>query len=68
MEVAKKEELVALIDYLVKHNEHHNEELKDLANSLKDFNVEAYTKVLEAIQSYKEGNEKLLLALKEMQK
>ncbi len=68
METNNKEELVALIDYLIKHNEHHNKELEDLANSLKDVNHDAYLKVIEAINSFKEGNKNLSFALKELSK
>lgn len=68
METNNKEELVALIDYLIKHNEHHNKELEDLANSLKDVNNDAYLKVIDAINSFKEGNKNLSFALKELNK
>ncbi len=68
METSGKEELVALIDYLIHHNEHHNKELEDLANSLKEVDKEAYSKVIEAIALFKEGNEKLSVALKELDK
>lgn len=68
METNNKEELVALIDYLIKHNEHHNKELEDLANSLKDVNHDAYLKVIDAINSFKEGNKNLSFALKELNK
>lgn len=68
METSGKEELVALIDYLIHHNEHHNKELEDLANSLKEVNKEAYSKVSEAITLFKEGNEKLSAALDELHK
>lgn len=68
METSGKEELVALIDYLIHHNEHHNKELEDLANSLKEVDKEAYSKVIEAIAFFKEGNEKLSVALKELGK
>ncbi len=68
METNNKEELVALIDYLIKHNEHHNKELEDLANSLKDVNHDAYLKVIDAINSFKEGNKNLSFALKELSK
>lgn len=68
MENDNKKELVTLIEYLIHHNEHHNDELKELANSLKDLNNEAYLKVLEAIDSFKEGNKSLSSALEELNK
>lgn len=58
-----KEELVALITYLIKHNESHSKELEELASSLKEIDEEAYKKVNEAVLSYKEGNKHLEEAL-----
>lgn len=63
-----KEELIALITYLINHNEHHNDELKDLALSLKDVDFAAYSKVEEAISLFKKGNENLRLALEKLNK
>lgn len=68
METDNKKELVALIEYLIHHNEHHNDELKELANSLKDLNNEAYLKVLKAIDLFNEGNKSLSSALEELNK
>ncbi len=68
MEKNSKEELVALIKYLIGHNEHHNEELKDLASSLKGFHDESYQKVEEAISSFEKGNQKLSEALESLVK
>lgn len=68
METSNKEELVALIKYLIDHNEHHNGELKELAENLKSLNNEAYFKVLDAIKSFQEGNQILASALDELNK
>ena len=68
MEENSKEEIVALIKYMIDHNDHHNKELEELSSSLKDVNNDAYLKVLKAIESYKEGNDYLGSALKELKK
>ncbi len=60
-------ELVVLISYLVKHNESHTAELKDLADNLNDLDLhDAYEDVLDAIKKYDEGNKLLFLALKKV--
>lgn len=63
-----KEELIALMDYMVRHNESHNKELMDLAASLKEVDSVAYADVGKAIELFTKGNESLTLALKEMNK
>lgn len=63
-----KEELIALINYLINHNAHHNDELIALASSLEDVNKEAYKKVNAAIASFVDGNNCLKDALKELSK
>ncbi len=62
------EELKSLIKYLIDHNHHHNEELIELASTLKDINCEAFDKVNEAIVLFNNGNEALKNALKELNK
>ncbi len=66
MEANDKIELTKLIAYMIRHNEHHNEELKELASSLKDVNQSAYAKVEEAIAEFKKGNHALEDALTEL--
>ncbi len=68
MEAHDKQELIALIDYLIHHNEHHNQELQDLASSLKGIHEEAYAKMVEAMDDFKKGNLALEEALKELGK
>lgn len=68
MEANSKEELVSLINYLIHHNEHHNQELKELAASIKGLNEASYSKVEEAIEDFKKGNASLSLALQELEK
>lgn len=62
------EELVALINYLINHNDHHNEELIELASSLENINIDAYKKVNDAINHFTNGNNSLKEALKELNK
>lgn len=68
MEAHDKQELTALIDYMIHHNEHHNEELVELSSSLKGMNEDACEKVEEAIGHFKKGNLALEEALKELGK
>lgn len=68
MENNNKEELVALIKYLINHNEHHNQELEELATSLKDVDNDAYLKVKDAIEYFKKGNSVLGSALNSLNK
>ena len=65
---AGKKELLVLIEYLIKHNESHNNELFDLSKNLKNYNEEAYQKVVESIKIYKEANNKLSEALNLLKK
>lgn len=68
METSSKEELISLINYLIHHNEHHNKELEDLADSVKGLSEASFAKVEEAIDHFKKGNASLSLALKELEK
>lgn len=68
MDNEKKKELIALIEYMIHHNEHHNDELKELGDSIKDISQDAYQKVLNAIESFDEGNRSLASALEELEK
>lgn len=63
-----KKELIVLIKYLVQHNKSHSKELLDLASDLKSINLESYSKVIESIKSYEDGNQKLLDALNLLEK
>ena len=55
-----KEELTALLSYMVSHNKHHAEELEDLA---KNAEGEASIALQNAISSFTEGNRQLEIAL-----
>lgn len=54
------EENVALLDYMLHHNEHHAKELDELAHSL---NEEASSLIHEAVELFEQGNKKLEQAL-----
>ncbi len=66
METSKKEELISLISYMIHHNEHHIQELEELASSLKEINEKAYEEIKKAILDFENGNHKLEDSLKEM--
>ena len=68
MNTKDKNELLALIDYLIKHNKHHNDELVDLNASIKECNGIAYQEVLKALECFSNGNTYLENALKELKK
>ena len=55
-----KEELLALLSYMVSHNKHHAQELSELATCLDGDAKEALSR---AIQLFSEGNEQLEVAL-----
>lgn len=63
-----KEELTALIKYLIDHNSHHLDELIQLNSSLKEVNNNAYKKVEEAIAYFSDGNLSLKEALEQLKK
>ena len=68
MEKEEKKELEALITYMVRHNEHHTDELKDLLLKAGSVDTEAAGKIKEAIFSFEKGNEALKAALSELTK
>jgi len=62
---SSREELLALLSYMVSHNKHHAEELHDLAH---DIGGETATLIHKAIDAFSEGNTRLEEALEHMQK
>ena len=60
-EVHSPEETVALLTYMVGHNQHHSEELHELAHSVEG---EAQQLLHEAVVELTLGNEKLAEALR----
>lgn len=61
----EKNELVALMDYLVKHNVSHTEELAELANQVEE-NEESKALIMQAIEEYKKANDTLKNALEKL--
>lgn len=68
MKTNDKNELLALIDYLIKHNKHHNDELVELNASIKECDAIAYQEVSKALECFSRGNIHLENALKELKK
>ena len=64
-----REELIALMRYMVGHNVSHTNELKELAHKLSHTgDSEACAKVLDAVRDYETGNQKLAESLEQLQK
>ena len=57
---ANKEEIVALLGYMIDHNKHHAEEIHEMAHGL---NGEAAGLLHEAVGLFTDGNEMLEAAL-----
>ena len=60
---ASKEELLALLSYMVSHNRHHAQELSELAASTEG---DAKNALEKAISLFSEGNAQLQIALDQM--
>lgn len=56
---------LVLMQYMLDHNEHHAEELVQMANTLGE--SEAAVVVMNAVEQFKKGNEILAYAIKLMQ-
>ncbi|MCD7867305.1 MAG: cobalt transporter [Clostridiales bacterium] len=57
-------ETVALLSYMLSHNEHHASELDQMAENLKKMGMEAAAKTIrEAVSDFQKGNMRLGLAL-----
>lgn len=64
-----RDELIALMRYMVGHNVSHTNELKELAHKLSHTgDSEACAKVLDAVLDYETGNQKLAESLEQLQK
>jgi len=62
--VSEKEEVKALLNYMLSHNEHHAEELMGISDRFRDLDMEANAELLDmAISHYKKGNELVEKAL-----
>lgn len=63
-DVAPKEQLVALMKYMVGHNAEHTHELEHLALDIKEAGEESiYVTIMEAVENYHKGNKILADAL-----
>ena len=59
-----KNESVALLNYMVDHNEHHAAELDQMADNLAKLGMETAAKqIKEAVSDFQKGNLRLRLAL-----
>lgn len=66
---ASREEAVALLGYMVAHNEHHAEELTELAENMRSLGLEDVADEIEgSVADFKEGNMKLRAAFALLQK
>lgn len=62
-----REELIALMKYMVGHNDAHNRELSELAERVHGIGQhDAYDRILLAVKEFEKGNELLSEALKEI--
>lgn len=58
------EEVVALLNYMLSHNEHHAQELDQMSENLKKLGMEDAAKTIkEAVADFQKGNMRLGLAL-----
>ena len=54
---SSREEAIALLGYMVAHNEHHAEELSELAETMRKLELFQVAEEIEtSIESFKEGN------------
>ena len=61
--VQSREEAVAMLKYMAKHNSSHTAELITVSREMEKADKEAYEKILAAVQCYEKGNDLLLQAL-----
>ena len=60
---ASREEAIALLGYMVAHNEHHTEELEELAETMRQLNLDAAAEEIEnSLGDFREGKLKLRAA------
>ena len=63
-ETARKKETVALLTYMLQHNEHHAAELDQMADNLEKMGLASSAKTIkEAVADFQKGNMRLGLAL-----
>ena len=63
-EIMSKEETLASLEYMLKHNRHHTDELRELAHNLEHLDMAAAAKALrDSAEEYDKANDKLDAAL-----
>lgn len=63
-EHSHQEESVALLSYMLSHNEHHAQELDQMADNLEKLGMsDAARQIKEAVSEFQKGNMRLSLAL-----
>ena len=67
VEYDSREEWVALVEHTIHHNEHHIQELSELAEELSDEESSAKTLFAMAIENYQTGTIALKEALRQVQ-
>ena len=68
VDATPKEELVAMLKYMVGHNASHVRETQELAEQLKAESPAVYEKIVEAVAVFEDGNSKLADALADLLK
>ncbi len=64
-DIMSKEETLATLDYMLKHNRHHADEMRELAHNLEHLDLQAAADaVKESAGIYDKGSDKLDAALK----
>lgn len=59
-----KDESIALLSYMLSHNEHHAQELDQMADNLEKLGMDGAAKqIKEAVSDFQKGNMRLSLAL-----
>lgn len=61
--VQSREEAVAMLEYMAKHNSSHTAELITVSRKMEKADKAAYEKILAAVQCYEKGNDLLSQAL-----
>lgn len=67
--IQSKEETFATLGYMLKHNQHHTEELRELAHNLEHLDyTQAAEELKRCAESYDKGNEQLAAVLESLNK
>ena len=63
----KYNETILLLKYMIKHNESHTTELKELFSRIEEIDNSSNDKFNEAISDYQNGTEKLKIVLRKLE-